>query len=86
MAVLKRVGKSNKEINQREWRKQAGMWPMVLLDHVMLEVAGPGSGWRAFDPFGGCLWGKKSLRLFNTVGWFWISRESICLPVEDSKQ
>lgn len=59
MAVLKRDGKSNKEINRREWRKQAGMWATVLLGHVMLEVAGAGKGWRAFDPFGGCLWGKK---------------------------
>lgn len=59
MAVLKRDGKSNKEINQRERRKQADMWPTVLLDHVILEVAGPGRHWRAFDPFGGCLWGKK---------------------------
>lgn len=57
MAVLKRDGKSNKEINQREWRKQAGMWPTVLLDHV--QVAGPGRGWRAFNPFGGCLLGGK---------------------------
>lgn len=57
MAVLKRDGKSNKKINLREWRKQAGMWATVLLDHVMLEVAGAGRGWRAFDdPFGGCLW------------------------------
>lgn len=57
MAVLKRDGKSNKEINLREWRKQAGMGATVLLDHVMLEVAGAGRDRRAFEPFGGCLGG-----------------------------
>lgn len=50
----------NNQASLREQRKQPEGYAMVLLDHMMLEVQGPGRSWRAFGPFSGCFWKTKA--------------------------